>query len=80
VNRLNKLEEKFCNVHPDGFDAPEWKEHGKKHKLWEMHKLFQSELSKSRFSDAEHIIEQSQKIVSKASLVSYFEKVCYRDF
>lgn len=77
---LKVAENKFLSMYPGGFENDEIKAIAKKHKLKKMTELVHEVFSKEKFMFPEQIVEDMTKVVSKASLVSIFEKPKFRDY
>ena len=72
--KLEDLEENFFAIYPEGFNDEELVKLGKRHSVYkrseEVHKAF----SKENFTIPDQICQSFADIVSKSSLISYFEK------
>ena len=77
--RLQQAERWFLSRYPGGFADPELIAIGKKHRLDKMQEFLAEHLSKKKFRDTDDILESWIKLVSRASLVSVFEKPKFRD-
>lgn len=64
----------FYSMYPDGFSDIELDKIRKRHKTEKMQLLAKDMFCKDNFARAELICENYAKIVSKSSLISYFEK------
>ncbi len=80
IEKLKIAEELFFERYPEGFRNPEIIAIAKKHKIDKMTQLAQESFSEENFNNPELIIENMGKIVSRASMVSMFEKPKFRDF
>lgn len=78
--KLKQAEGFFLQKYPDGFQHPEMQALAKKHKVEKMVELVRDCFSKSKFKDIEQIAEDMIKVVSRASMVSMFEKPKFRDY
>ncbi len=78
--KLQALEDQFLSRYPGGFDSPEMKEMGKKHKMEQMCEFAQEAFAKKNFQVPAQIVEDMIKLVSRSSMVSLFEKPKFRDF
>jgi hypothetical protein len=79
-HRLLQAEKVFLQRYPGGFLHPELQAIGKKHKVGQMTELARASFAKSSFKDTDAVIENMIRIVSRASMVSVFEKPKFRDF
>lgn len=77
--RLKQAERWFLNQYPGGFADPELAVIGKKHRLDKMQNFVGEQLARKKFRDTDEILESWIKLVSRASLVSVFEKPKFRD-
>ncbi len=66
--------------YPGGFNNPEMLEMGKKHKMDKMVEMAKDFFEPSGFKKHSEIVEKMNKLVSRSSLVSLFEKPKFRDF
>ena len=80
LSKLKQAEENFFNRYPGGFDDPEMEAIKKKHKMDKMVSFVQESFAKKNFKDTDTIIENITKTVTRASVVSVFEKVKFKDF
>lgn len=80
LQRLSEAEKAFLEAYPEGFNDPELQKIGKKHKISQMTELTQELLAPDRFGLSKQVTESFGKIISKASVVSVFEKVKFRDY
>ena len=78
-SKLKQAEKAFLKKYPGGFNHPNLVGLGKKHKMEQMIELAQESFKKTRFKNTQIITEQMVKIVSRASMVSMFEKPKFRD-
>lgn len=78
--KLKRAEELFLERYPGGFTNDEILEIGKKHPIDKMHTMTVESFSPDKFYNASEIVENMGKIVSRASMVSLFEKPKFRDF
>ncbi len=79
VEKLAKLEDAFLQEYPDGFDSPDLLAIGKKHKMGKMQEFVEAEFNEAAFTDVNKVFESFVKLISKASLVSVFEKTKFRN-
>lgn len=80
IQKLKIAEQTFLSRYPHGFDDPEMKAIGKKHKMDKMIELTQSAFAKKHFRDTQDIIDNMAKIIGRSSMVSVFEKPKFKDF
>lgn len=80
IEKLKKAEAAFLERYPGGFKHPEMIAIGKKHKMDQMTELTQELFAPEKFIYPKQIAEDMAKIVSKATMVSLFEKPRFRDF
>lgn len=80
INLLKAAEAKFMNRYPGGFENEEMKAIAKKHNLSKMTDLVHELFSEANFLFPEQIVKDMVKVVSKASMVSLFEKPKFRDY
>lgn len=79
-DKLKRAEELFLERYPGGFTHPEILEIGKKHPIGKMHTMALEAFAPDKFYNVSEIVENMGKIVSRASMVSMFEKPKFRDF
>ncbi len=79
ISKLKDAEAEFFFIYPDGFESPEMKEIGKKHKMDKMVDLAHETLKPESLEDVDTAIENIIKIASRSSMVSVFEKAKFRD-
>ena len=80
LEKLTKAAERFLKRYPGGFNHPEMVAIGKKHKMDAMILLSRESFSKEKFNSSGTIIENMIKLISRASMISVFEKPKFRDF
>ena len=80
LEKLTTAAERFLKRYPGGFQHPEMAALGKKHKMDAMTLFSQANFSKEKFNASGTIIENMVKLVSRASMISVFEKPKFRDF
>jgi len=80
LERLQQAEQTFLESYPGGFGNSDMVTMGKKHKMEKMISFTQESFVKENFKNAEEIVENMGKVVSRASMVSMFEKPKFRDF
>ncbi len=79
MEKLRAAEVRFLLNYPGGFEHPAMLEISKKHKVEKMCELAQTELAAAAFKNPETVVETLQKIVSRSSLISVFEKPKFKD-
>jgi len=77
---LKAAEAKFMSQYPGGFENEELKAIAKKHRLDKMTDLVHEVFGEEKFLFPEQIVEDMIKVVSRASMVSMFEKPKFRDY
>lgn len=80
TDTLKVAELNFMTMYPGGFENDEMIALGKKHKIDKMEALVHEVFAPEKFIFPEQIVEDMIKVVSKASMVSLFEKPKYRDY
>lgn len=80
LERLKQAEAEFMNMYPGGFENPEMMKLAKKHGMGKMTALVQETFAKDKFDDPEQVVLFMTKIISRATMVSLFEKPKFRDF
>ncbi|RJP94669.1 MAG: hypothetical protein C4518_02985 [Desulfobacteraceae bacterium] len=80
LEKLKKAADRFLKRYPGGFNHPEMVAIGKKHKMDAMTLFSQEAFSKEKFDSSETVIENMIKLISRASMISVFEKPKFRDF
>lgn len=78
--KLKEIEHEFLLQYPDGFETPELKEMGKKHKLDKQITYIHKVCSREYLNQGLSIFYDVMKVVTNSSMVSVFEKVKFRDF
>ena len=78
--RLKEAARTFLAKYPGGFKHPDLVAIGKKHKMDKMIELTQERFAKSRFRNADDILDAFSKTISSSSMISMFEKPKFRDF
>lgn len=79
IDKLKKAEADFLVRYPEGFETPEMKEMGKKHKMDKLIDFAQKEFAPECLEDIETSAENMIKMVQRSSMVSVFEKPKFRD-
>jgi hypothetical protein len=80
IERLKAAEMEFFERYPGGFSNPLMIEVGKKHKVDKMHQFAMEIFAKDEFGNVHTLIQNTIKLVSRASLVSVFEKPKFKDY
>jgi len=80
IKKLQQAEALFLQKYPNGFMHPEMEAIGKKHKMAQTITLAQESFVESNFDNVQELAEAMIKLVSRASMVSMFEKPKFRDF
>ncbi len=80
LTTLKQLEGDFLMRYPQGFNDPEMLAIAKKHKMSKMVELAQTSFKKRAFGNIHVTADNMVKVVSRASMVSMFEKPKFRDF
>lgn len=79
IDKLKKAETDFLIRYPQGFESPEMKEIGKKHKMDKLIAFAQEKFAPDELEDIETSAENMIKMVQRSSMVSVFEKPKFRD-
>jgi hypothetical protein len=81
LQRLKQAEARFLLRYPGGFDNPELIAiRNKKHKPDQMIALAQESFLREKFTFPSLIVQNMEKVISRASIISVFEKMSFRDF
>lgn len=80
IQALKSLEARFMRVYPGGFNNPELEKMGKKHRMPQMIALAKERFDPRAFDRQSQILESMIQLVSRASMVSVFEKPKFRDY
>lgn len=80
LDKLKQAEASFLSRYPEGFWHPDMQDIAKKHKMEKMISFTQESMAKQNFDYPHDIVENLNKIVSRSSMVSMFEKPKFRDF
>lgn len=80
MEKLKTLELLFLRDYPQGFDTEELKEVGKKHNIEKLADFVNENFTKACFKDERHILDAYQKLISRSSMVSRFEKPAFKRF
>lgn len=79
--KLKQAEQAFLQRYPGGFDNPALvASRVKKHKPDQMLALVQESFSKENFKRPDRIVQNMNKLISRSSIISVFEKPRFRDF
>lgn len=80
LNKLKEAEAAFLRRYPGGFENPELAAlRRKKHKPEQMIALAQESFSKRSFKSPNLIVQNMEKVISRSSIISVFEKMRFRD-
>jgi hypothetical protein len=81
LDKLKQAEEAFLHRYPGGFENPELRTiRDKKHKPDQMIALARESFAKGNFKRPELIIQNMEKVISRSSIISVFEKMSFRNF
>jgi hypothetical protein len=81
LHKLKQAEARFLYRYPGGFDNPELTAiRNKKHKPDQMIALAQEGFSDRNFTVPGLILQNMEKVISRSSIISVFEKMSFRDF
>lgn len=80
LEKLKQAEREFLARYPEGFDSPEMKEIGKKHRMDKMVAFAHENFAPEKFTRLDIIVAKMIQMVTKSSMVSLFEKPKYRDY
>jgi len=80
IEKLKLAESEFFARYPGGFRNPEMMEISKKHKVDKMHQYAREILAEDQFGNVHTLIDNTVRLVSRASLVSVFEKPKFKDY
>lgn len=81
LHKLKQAEAEFLHRYPGGFNNPELIAiRSKKHKPDQMIALAQESFSRGNFRYPELIVQNMEKVISRSSIISVFEKMRFRDF
>jgi hypothetical protein len=80
LKRLQLAEETFLNEFPGGFNNEQMVAIRKKHKVEKMIELVQDVFSIDKFDDIDMIVQNMSLVVGRASVVSVFEKVKFKEY
>lgn len=81
LSRLKQAEQAFLRRYPGGFDNPELvATRVRKHKPDQMIALARESFAEGNFRSPDLIVQNMVKLISRASIISVFEKPRFRDF
>jgi hypothetical protein len=81
VHKLKQAEAVFLHRYPGGFENPELKAiRDKRHKPDQMIALARESFVEGDFKHPDMIVRNMEKVISRSSIVSVFEKMTFRDF
>jgi hypothetical protein len=80
LNKLKSAENQFFITYPGGFEHPDLIAIAKKHNMPKMIDFTQQSFSKESFNNPEDILFNLSKTITRASMVSLFEKPKFKDF
>ncbi len=80
LKKLKEIEKKFLKKYPKGFADPAFADIEKKHKMGKMTAMAAEIFAKPRFKNPAVVVEDLAKLITRASMVSLFEKPKFRDF
>jgi len=79
LEKLKVMEEYFFKMYPKGFEDEGLADIVKRHNVAKLTTFTQEAFAKEQFIDSNQIVENMNKIISKSSLISLFEKPKFRD-
>jgi hypothetical protein len=80
LNKLKQAEQRFLERYPGGFENPDMLEIAKKHKVDKMTAFAHECFARGSFKNPALVVENMSRLVSRASVISLFEKPKFRDF
>jgi hypothetical protein len=80
LKRLKQAEAEFLARYPKGFADPGLAPIVKKHNIDRLSEFARANLTRSHFNRPEHIVDTIEKIITRSSMVSMFEKPKFRNF
>ena len=80
LKKLKQAEAEFLARYPRGFADPGLAPIMKKHNIGKLSEFAQANLSRTNFNRPEHIVDTLEKIITRSSMVSMFEKPKFRNF
>jgi len=78
--KLQQAEKRFLDKYPTGFMHPEFEKIEKQHKMSKMIEFSQENFAKFCFSKSKDVVDNMTTTISRASMVSVFEKPKFKDF
>jgi len=79
LKKLKIIEEHFFEIYPKGFEDEGLAKIVKRHNVAKLTAFAHEAFTKEKFSNAQQIVEDMAKVVSRSSLISLFEKPKFRD-
>jgi len=79
LEKLKIMEEYFFKMYPKGFEDEGLADIVKRHNVAKLTTFAQEAFAKDQFIDSNQIVENMNKIISKSSLISLFEKPKFKD-
>jgi len=79
LEKLKIIEEYFFKTYPKGFEDESLADIVKRHNVAKLTTFAQESFTKEQFIDSNQVVENMNKIISKSSLISLFEKPKFRD-
>ncbi|MFT5655529.1 MAG: hypothetical protein ACI9XU_001250, partial [Arenicella sp.] len=80
LEKLKAAEQRFLELHPQGFSDPSMQLIAKRHRMGKMVEFAQQSFSKECYSHVDQTVANMVKIINRSSMVSMFEKPKFRDF
>ena len=80
LKKLKQAEQRFLERYPGGFENPDMLEIAKKHKVDKMTAFAHECFARESFKNPALVVENMSRLVSRASVISLFEKPKFRDF
>lgn len=80
LEKLHEAEVSFLMRYPGGFDDPEMQGIRKKHNVDKLVGFARENLGRDKCMNADHVCETVERIVSRSSMVSRFEKPPFKRF
>lgn len=80
LDKLTQAEQKFLQLHPEGFADPSMQQIMKRHKMGNLIEFAQQNFTPDCASHVEQTVANMVKVISRSSMVSMFEKPKFRDF
>jgi len=79
LEKLKQAESVFLRRYPGGFAHPDMLAMGKKHKVEQLVEFARAHFGKNAFRRSPDLLDSLQKLVSRSSMVSVFEKTRFRN-